>query len=80
MHEYKITTPERDTLLANQNGACGICNKLISFRDSTAQVDHCHTTGAVRGVLCFNCNTAIGSFKDDIDALRAAINYLKRYK
>ncbi|MFE7628779.1 endonuclease VII domain-containing protein [Streptomyces sp. NPDC057509] len=40
-------------------------------------VDHCHRAGRVRGVLCFNCNSAIGKLGDDPDALRRAIAYLE---
>ncbi|WP_267885859.1 endonuclease VII domain-containing protein [Streptomyces sp. ATexAB-D23] len=40
-------------------------------------VDHCHRTGRVRGVPCFNCNSAIGKLGDDPDALRRAIAYLE---
>ncbi|WP_354603289.1 endonuclease domain-containing protein [Streptomyces panacea] len=38
-------------------------------------MDHCHETGRVRGVLCFNCNSAIGKLGDDPDTLRRAIAY-----
>ncbi|MFJ9597857.1 endonuclease VII domain-containing protein [Streptomyces virginiae] len=40
-------------------------------------VDHCHKTGRVRGVLCFNCNTAIGKLGDDPDAARRVVSYLE---
>jgi len=40
-------------------------------------VDHCHQTGRVRGVLCFNCNSAIGKLGDDPDAVRRAAAYLE---
>lgn len=41
------------------------------------RVDHCHDTGKVRGLLCFNCNVGIGSLQDDIEMLRKAIKYLE---
>jgi hypothetical protein len=40
-------------------------------------VDHCHTTGAIRGLLCHNCNRALGLLKDDINVIKNAINYLE---
>ena len=40
-------------------------------------VDHCHDTNRVRGLLCTNCNVAIGHMKDDVERLRAAISYLE---
>jgi len=44
---------------------------------SAVHVDHCHETGRVRGVLCFNCNSAIGKLGDDPDAVRRAAAYLE---
>ena len=44
----------RDDILQAQNFRCAICN--ISLTNDTAVLDHCHTTGAIRGVLCRNCN------------------------
>lgn len=41
-------------------------------------VVHCHKTGKVRGLLCFNCNTGIGKLKDDIELLKRAVEYLER--
>lgn len=49
---------------------CTICGE---FGD---QVDHCHTTGQVRGLLCINCNTGLGKFKDDPMLLEFARLYL----
>ena len=49
---------------------CFICGQ---FGD---QVDHCHTTGQVRGILCINCNTGLGKFKDDPMLLEFARMYL----
>jgi hypothetical protein len=42
-------------------------------------VDHCHTTGKVRGLLCSTCNTALGSFQDNPAYLKAAIHYLESH-
>jgi Recombination endonuclease VII len=55
-----------------QAGVCAIC-----LAASAEHVDHDHTTGHVRGVLCFNCNVAIGQFKDDPWVLQRAIEYLR---
>lgn len=40
-------------------------------------VDHCHKTGRIRGLLCHNCNRALGLLQDDVGVLRKAIGYLK---
>ncbi|WP_369356154.1 endonuclease VII domain-containing protein [Streptomyces sp. cg2] len=69
---YGITEAERDVMIAAQGGLCAICRKAPA-----AHVDHCHATGKVRGVLCFNCNSAIGKLGDDPDVIRRAIAYLE---
>ncbi|QES52697.1 recombination endonuclease VII [Streptomyces venezuelae] len=69
---YGITEAEREELLRAQFGLCVICLKA-----PPVHVDHCHETGKVRGVLCFNCNSAIGKLGDDPDTLRRAISYLE---
>ncbi|GGV25043.1 recombination endonuclease VII [Streptomyces spectabilis] len=70
--KYGLTMEDRDEMIAAQKGLCVICLKA-----PPAHVDHCHETGKVRGVLCFNCNSAIGKLGDDPDALRRAISYLE---
>ncbi|MFJ8505428.1 endonuclease VII domain-containing protein [Streptomyces avermitilis] len=70
--QYGMTEAERDEMIASQMGICVICLKAPA-----AHVDHCHKTGRVRGVLCFNCNSAIGKLGDDPDAVRRAAAYLE---
>ncbi|MFF8651351.1 endonuclease VII domain-containing protein [Streptomyces griseoluteus] len=69
---YGITEAERDAMVAAQRGLCVIC-----LNAPAAHVDHCHKTGRVRGVLCFNCNSAIGKLGDDPEAVRRAAAYLE---
>jgi Autographiviridae endonuclease VII len=73
LKRYGISLAEYDALLAKQNGACAICR-----RRSTRMlcVDHCHVTGMVRGLLCHECNAALGYLKDDQASLVAALAYL----
>ncbi|WP_329391128.1 endonuclease VII domain-containing protein [Streptomyces sp. NBC_01351] len=59
-------------MIAAQGGVCLICRKAPAVH-----VDHCHETGRVRGVLCFNCNTAIGKLGDDPDVARRVVTYLE---
>lgn len=69
---YGMTEAERDEMITAQGGICLICKKRPAVH-----VDHCHATGKVRGVLCFNCNTAIGKLGDDPDAARRVVSYLE---
>ncbi|WP_406111487.1 endonuclease VII domain-containing protein [Streptomyces sp. NBC_01003] len=69
---YNLTEAQRDEMIASQMGICVICLKAPA-----AHVDHCHEAGRVRGVLCFNCNSAIGKLGDDPDAIRRAAAYVE---
>jgi hypothetical protein len=71
---FGITLEQRDALLDRQGGVCAICGSHESER--ALHVDHCHSTGSVRGILCHRCNTGIGMFRDNIEFLSSAIQYL----
>jgi Recombination endonuclease VII len=73
LRRYGISPAEYDALLAKQGGACAICRKRSKGR---LCVDHCHVTGMVRGLLCNECNGALGYLKDDQASLVAALAYL----
>lgn len=60
-------------MLDRQGGACAIC---LQVRTETLHVDHCHATGAVRGLLCGACNRALGLLNDDPGLIRRAADYL----
>ena len=61
-----------------QKGMCKICGvKMGRTRYNRLAVDHCHKSGKLRGLLCSNCNTAIGLMKDSTIRLEKAIEYLK---
>ena len=63
-----------------QGGKCAICvSTLNSSRYTRLAGDHCHASGKLRGLLCTNCNTAIGLMKDSAIRLRAAAEYLERH-
>lgn len=55
---------------------CGICGSEAKNQAKALNVDHCHETGEVRGMLCISCNLALGAFKDDISLLHKAVQYL----
>jgi hypothetical protein len=76
LRNYGITLAERDALLAAQEGKCAICQAAL-VGNRNLHVDHCHATGAIRGLLCRSCNTALGFLKDDTSRLKRAILYLR---
>ena len=59
----KITYAEYEQMLIHQSSVCKICGGTNSSGVRLA-VDHCHTTGKIRGLLCNKCNTAIGLIQD----------------
>ncbi|MQA34600.1 endonuclease [Modestobacter roseus] len=72
---YGITAEVADVMLADQGGLCGLCRMAPA-----AHVDHDHATGAVRDLLCFNCNGGLGQFRDDPALLRAAARYVEAHR
>lgn len=69
---YGLTKEEWLKLVKEHGGKCAICKN-----EEKLQIDHCHQTKKVRGLLCARCNKAIGLFKDDIDRVISAVEYLK---
>ena len=82
---YGITPEDYDHMLSEQNGKCAICDSdkpwgfVVKPKRSNEFfcVDHCHTTGKVRGLLCQPCNKGLGSFSDDTYVMSRAIKYLE---
>ena len=78
LRKYGISETEYAAIIERQSGGCGICKVALSSLDGRLiHIDHCHSTGRVRGVLCTNCNTGIGQFNDDEQRLLSAVAYLK---
>ena len=76
IYKYGITYDDYMTLKREQNNECLICKINENELTKILNVDHCHKTGKVRGLLCSNCNRALGYFKDNINNLKGAIKYL----
>ena len=72
---YGVSPEQFENMVLAQNGCCAICADFPS--DGVLHLDHCHRTGEIRGLLCRNCNLALGNMKDDISRLSKAIEYLK---
>lgn len=73
--KYNLSQNAYDALWEAQEGKCAICLEHLTFD----HIDHDHRTGETRGLLCRLCNVGLGSFKDNPDFLRAAINYLAHH-
>lgn len=74
--QYGLTEDDFSRLLEAQGGVCLLCEKAPEAGKSL-HVDHCHGGGQVRGLLCHQCNTALGYFQDSPELLRRAAEYLK---
>lgn len=83
--KFDLTLVQYNQKSADQNGVCAICKEpeTIPVARGTGTrslaVDHNHTTSKVRGLLCANCNRALGMFKDSKQLLTNAIKYLGDY-
>lgn len=72
---YGLSEEAFQELIATQRNACPICCTL--FEKELPHIDHDHDTGQVRGILCGNCNRAIGLFRDNPFIMASAIMYLR---
>jgi len=78
--KFGVTLREYNEFLSKQNGKCKICGIPIEQCHKMLAIDHDHTTGLIRGLLCQPCNLGLGLFKDNVELLRSAINYLKIFQ
>lgn len=76
--EYGLDEKGLSALERKSQGRCEICATPFSDLPRAADIDHCHTTQKVRGMLCSNCNTGIGLLKDDVQIMESAIRYIER--
>ena len=79
MRNYGLSKEDFESMLEEQQNKCAICG--FEFHDegksTRPHIDHCHDSGNVRGLLCNNCNTGLGQFKDNPSLLQSAIEYLQ---
>jgi len=75
-NKYKVSEETIAELLAK--GKCDICGSPSLTKPRHA-IDHCHTTGKVRGLLCWPCNKGLGNFKDNPELIQKAIKYLEQH-
>lgn len=74
---YGITLKEARILLKEQDNQCALCDEPLELPSKSAHIDHDHRTGRIRGVLCRQCNTALGKLGDTIEKLEEVVRYLK---
>lgn len=75
--QYGISVEEFESLLNEQNSKCAICKQECSTGKNLA-IDHDHTSGMVRGLLCSRCNRGLGLFSDNPEMLEVAAKYLRK--
>jgi hypothetical protein len=73
---YRTNEAEYLQLYAEQEGCCAICKK--SFK--VLCIDHCHSSGIIRGLLCDKCNRGIGLLGDSISTIKSALEYLEKLR
>jgi hypothetical protein len=77
-NQYGITLAQYNTMLEAQNYKCAICGNEDEVEGRRLAIDHCHTSGKVRGLLCGKCNRGLGLFYDNTINLAKAIEYLTK--
>jgi len=77
---YGISIEDFEAMLIGQDYQCAICSTEIELFGNKTNVDHCHKTGKVRGLLCSSCNSLLALSKESEEILVNAINYLKDRK
>ncbi|MGH8908307.1 MAG: endonuclease VII domain-containing protein [Egibacteraceae bacterium] len=76
--KFGITRQQFSAMLDSQSGSCAICTRDKPGGRGNWHVDHDHDTGRIRGLLCHWCNLGLGQFRDKIELLSLAIDYLRR--
>lgn len=74
LNKYNMTEKEHIEILERQNYTCAICPETVTLQ---SDIDHCHVSLIVRGILCPSCNKGLGFFKDSVENLESAAKYLK---
>src|SRR3990167_482897 len=77
LKKYGLTVGELTKMFRGQKFACAICGHEDT--NYSLAIDHDHTSGMVRGLLCRRCNTMLGIVHDSEQLLRSAADYLKKY-
>ena len=86
-HTYGIRLEEYNNMLKEQNGVCACCGKPEMYETGRSKrtvdripmlhIDHCHTTGAIRGLLCSSCNQALGMLGESPERVKLLLRYIE---
>ncbi len=87
LKKYGLTPESYGQLVIDQENRCAICRRSASsfkpkhkkHKHAKLDIDHCHASGKVRALLCYNCNAILGHAGDSIQVLQRAIDYLKKH-
>lgn len=75
--QYGLLPEQKAKMIAEQNNSCAICRYPFGQKVGDMHVDHCHSTGRVRGLLCDKCNRGLGYFCDEPESLSKAADYVR---
>lgn len=85
MKSFGLTQDQFDQMSKEQNHGCAICTRPETTKNGKSDkpkclsVDHCHDTGKIRGLLCFDCNVTLGRMGESVERLEAMIRYIKKH-
>jgi hypothetical protein len=84
--KFGLTVDKYNEKLEQQSYVCEICKQAETIKEPRTgrirnlSIDHCHTTGKIRGLLCNTCNHVLGKYKDNVSLFQSCIDYLNKYK
>ena len=78
-NNFNLTLEQYDEMFEEQNGMCACCNTHQSSLSISLAVDHCHTTGKIRKLLCNRCNLLLGNADESVELLENIIKYINKH-
>jgi hypothetical protein len=78
-HLYNLTPEAYQEKAIEQENKCFICGTEAGYNNKPLYVDHCHSTGSIRKLLCQHCNSGLGMFKDSPELLDKAADYIRKH-
>ena len=83
LRRYGITLDQRNQMFANQGGRCAACGCVMTLTEgnikTAAHIDHDHSTGCVRALLCARCNIVLGQCRESIEILLSLVEYVRSH-